>query len=311
MTSSDFFFLSLRPGLRVLSKDHLVGCSRVWETPLTLVSPLLCRIWSNVFSDGPGELGQNSVNHFDDAIELLDDLNDHYTSKAHQQERRYLVQRIQVVCAAHSVRATILSGDVHLAAVGRFFTTQRGTTLPAEEDFPFMNNIISSAIVNQPPPPVVAKVITQSDRSRNLDARTEEILFKLFRPDPIDFRKDPEGSSVVMPRRNYTVLTENSPNNAGRDEGIDKISFRQFFARRGHRPLHFGEANAGRRHHAASDQHGKGNDGSLDICIHVEADYQSHQGQTLAYGFSIPVLQYAGPAIAEPTWPESMSDIIE
>lgn len=255
--------------------------------------------------------GENSINHFDDAIELLDDLNDHYTSKAHQQERCYLVQQIQAVCAAHSVRATILSGDVHLAAVGRFFTKQRGATLPVEEDFRFMNNIISSAIVNQPPPPVVANVITQSDKSRNLDTYTEEILFKLFRANPSDCRKDPEGTSVAMPRRNYTVITENSPNNAGRNEGIDKISFGQFFARRGHRPLHFGEANAGPQHHAASDQHGKGNDGSLDICIHVEADHQSHRGQTVAYGFSIPALQYTGPVIAEPTWPESSTDIIE
>ncbi|KAF5860056.1 hypothetical protein ETB97_002082 [Aspergillus alliaceus] len=247
-------------------------------------------------------IGKNAVNKFDGSIELLDDLNDHYTSHAHQNERRYLIERIQSMCAAHSVRATILSGDVHLAAVGRFFTSHGGHKPDIEEDFRFINNIISSAIVNAPPPEAMAKLIAQSDKLRLLNPDTEEVLFQLFRPDPTN--KRPEGTTVAIPRRNYSIITENSPNNEGRYEGISKLSLRQFFARRGRRPLHFGEANAGKKHQAASEEHGKGNDGSLDVCICVEVDHQYRDGQTEAYGFSIPALKYHGPAIPEPIWPE-------
>ena len=251
--------------------------------------------------------GKNAINPFDNAIELRDDLNDHYTSNAHQNERRYLIERIQRVCAAHSVRATILSGDVHLAAVGRFFTTHKGDIPPIEEDFRFINNIISSAIVNQPPPDTMAKLIARSDRIRHLNAETEECLFKLFRSDSTTSAKKPEGTTIAMPRRNFSIITENSPNSQGRDEGLSKLSWRQFFAKHGNRPLHFGEANAGTKHIAASDKHGKGNDGSLDVCICVEVDHQHHDGQTAGYGFTIPALEYRGPAVSEPVWPEKTS----
>ncbi|KAL6232231.1 hypothetical protein BDW75DRAFT_24492 [Aspergillus navahoensis] len=161
-------------------------------------------------------VGRAAMNKFDGAIELLDDLNDHYTSAVHQDERRYIIERIQSVCAMHSVRATILSGDVHLAAVGRFFTTHKCDIPPIEEDFRFMNNIISSAIVNQPPPLAMAQLIAQADKIRNINAETEEILFKLFRSDSNSDpgssssskseKKQEGGTTVAMPRRNYTIF---------------------------------------------------------------------------------------------------------
>ncbi|KAF7161918.1 hypothetical protein CNMCM5623_007333 [Aspergillus felis] len=212
-------------------------------------------------------IGENAINRFDGAIELLDDLNDHYTSTSHQDERRYLIERFQSICAAHSVRATILSGDVHLAAVGRFFTKHKGHIPEIEADFRFMTNIISSAIVNQPPPEAVAKLISHADKIRELNAETEETLFRIFREDSRDSKREPKGTAVAMPRRNFTIITENSPNNRGRDTHGFKLSLRQFLAKHGHRPLHLAEANAGIRHIAASEQHGKGNDGSLDCLI--------------------------------------------
>ncbi|GIC87268.1 uncharacterized protein Aud_003652 [Aspergillus udagawae] len=239
-------------------------------------------------------IAENAINRFDGAIEILDDLNDHYTSKSHQDERRYLIERIQSICATHSVRATILSGDVHLAAVGRFFTKHKGHIPEIEADFRFMTNIISSAIVNQPPPEAVAKLISQADKIRELNAETEETFFRIFRED--SSKRGPKGTAVAMPRRNFTIITENSPNNRGRDTHGFKLSLRQFLAKHGHRPLHLAEANAGRRHIAASEQHGKGNDGSLDVCICVEIDHRDTWGKTEGYGFTIPVLDYHGPA---------------
>lgn len=41
----------------------------------------------------------------------------------HKRERNALIERLQNFAAEKHVRITILSGDVHLAAVGRFYTT--------------------------------------------------------------------------------------------------------------------------------------------------------------------------------------------
>ncbi|KAK4987076.1 hypothetical protein LTR66_007692, partial [Elasticomyces elasticus] len=56
-------------------------------------------------------------NHFDGSVDLLDDLDDHYTARQHKKERRDLVQRLQNLAREHSVRVSILGGDVHLAAL--------------------------------------------------------------------------------------------------------------------------------------------------------------------------------------------------
>jgi hypothetical protein len=92
-------------------------------------------------------------NHFDGSVDLLDDLDDHYTAGTHKKERRMLVQRFQDLGQEFNVRITILSGDVHLAALGRFYSHPK-LNIPAEQDHRYMVNVVSSAIVNKPPPPV-------------------------------------------------------------------------------------------------------------------------------------------------------------
>lgn len=61
-------------------------------------------------------------NHFDGNVDLLDDLDDHYTAHQHKKERKELIHRLQELAKKHSVRVTILGGDVHLAAMGRFYS---------------------------------------------------------------------------------------------------------------------------------------------------------------------------------------------
>jgi len=48
------------------------------------------------------------VNHFDGGVELLDDLDDHWTAKSHKSERNWLVKKLQEFAHEHSVRVTIL-----------------------------------------------------------------------------------------------------------------------------------------------------------------------------------------------------------
>ena len=106
-----------------------------------------------------GALG-GFVNKFDGGVEILDDLDDHWTAKHHKGERNWLIQELQEFAADNSVRVTILSGDVHLGAVGQFFSN-KALGLPKDMDHRYMPNVISSAIVNGPPASFVADALNK------------------------------------------------------------------------------------------------------------------------------------------------------
>jgi hypothetical protein len=54
-----------------------------------------------------GMLG-NFVDKFDGGVEVLDDLDDHWTAKNHKDERRIIVEDLQDLAADKSIRVTIL-----------------------------------------------------------------------------------------------------------------------------------------------------------------------------------------------------------
>ncbi|KAF2866416.1 hypothetical protein BDV95DRAFT_672022 [Massariosphaeria phaeospora] len=122
-------------------------------------------------------------NKFDGNIDLLDDLDDHYTARQHKKERRELLHMLQKLSQQHSVRVTILGGDVHLGAIGRFYSNPK-LALPAERDFRYMPNIISSAITNKPPPQAVANLLARRNKIHHLDHDTDETLLEIFDRDP-------------------------------------------------------------------------------------------------------------------------------
>lgn len=57
-----------------------------------------------------GRLGMmgNLLNRFDGGVEILDDLDDHWTAKIHKQERSWFIQELQALAVEKSVRITIL-----------------------------------------------------------------------------------------------------------------------------------------------------------------------------------------------------------
>jgi hypothetical protein len=233
-------------------------------------------------------------------VDLLDDLDDHYTARTHKKERFYLVQQLQKLASEFSVRITILGGDVHLAAVGRFYSNPK-LDIPIDNDHRYMANIISSAIVNKPPPPVVANLIARRNKIHHLDHETDETLMKFFDKDPGNTAKTSSSNHVTMPSRNWAMITENyAPSGAGlngqanghaTNGSADELPK----AKDGHSWLHKGEKDAGTKHKAAdSEQHGKANDGGLDVCIRVEKDQHDREGRTQGYGMSIPKLVYDG-----------------
>jgi hypothetical protein len=103
------------------------------------------------------------VNKFDQASELLDDLNDHWCANVHKKERNWLVLEVQKLALELHARITFLSGDVHLAAVGCLFTRVKKTGKPIDpaQDHRYMLNVITSAIVNTPPPGGAARMVAQ------------------------------------------------------------------------------------------------------------------------------------------------------
>jgi hypothetical protein len=122
-------------------------------------------------------------NQFDGKVDLLDDLDDHYTARQHKTERRELIHMLQNFSKKHSARVTILGGDVHLAAVGRFYSNPK-LQIPAEHDWRYIPNVISSAITNKPPPAAVANLLAKRNKIHHLDHDTDETLLELFDRDP-------------------------------------------------------------------------------------------------------------------------------
>lgn len=239
-------------------------------------------------------LGGGVFNHFDGSVDLLDDLDDHYTARTHKKERNALVHRLQGICAEFSVRLTILGGDVHLAALGRFYSNPN-LHIPVEKDHRYIVNVISSAIVNKPPPAAIANLLASRNKIHHLDADTDETLMSLFDKDPGNSSKTRSSNHVTMPSRNYAMLTENSPNNPRSAEEAAEADSpeNKFDGKSGHQFLSKGESGAGTKHKAADfERHGKDNDGGLDVCIRVEIDQHDKEGKTEPYGLTIPALDY-------------------
>ena len=55
-----------------------------------------------------GLLGKGLLNHLDGGVEILDDLDDHWTAKHHKDERHFLIEELQALAAEKSVRITFL-----------------------------------------------------------------------------------------------------------------------------------------------------------------------------------------------------------
>ncbi|PVH95683.1 hypothetical protein DM02DRAFT_141619 [Periconia macrospinosa] len=170
-------------------------------------------------------------NQFDGKADLLDDLDDHYTAHQHKGERRELIHQLQKFSQQHSVRVTILGGDVHLGAVGRFYSNPK-LGIPAEKDHRYMPNVISSAITNKPPPQAVANLLAKRNKIHHLDHDTDETLLEIFNRDPSTNgkvngaangtangaangsaevevkKKTSDANHATMPSRNYAIICE-------------------------------------------------------------------------------------------------------
>ncbi|KAJ5637384.1 Alkaline phosphatase D-like protein [Penicillium lividum] len=234
-------------------------------------------------------------NEFDGQVDLLDDLDDHYTARQHKRERRMLVERLQELARANSVRVTILGGDVHLAAIGRFYSHPK-LNLAGENDHRYIVNVISSAITNKPPPKAVANLLARRNKIHHLGRTCDETLMPMFDKQPGGLEKSATWNKVTMPSRNFACLTEVvAPAANGTSVEIQSAKLAHL-PKDGHSPLHKGEVDAGTTHISADGFTCSDMYGGLDVAIRVEIDPHDRQGTTEGYGFSIPPLT----ATAEP-----------
>lgn len=247
-------------------------------------------------------------NKFDGGVDLVDDLDDHYTAHQHKKERKDLILRIQSVAKQNSVRVTILGGDVHLSAFGRFYSNPK-LNIPAEKDFRYIPNIVSSAITNKPPPAAVANLLAKRNKIHHLDHETDETLMELFDKQPGEGEPDvkPKGgptNHATMPSRNYAIICESHSHLSGaHTNGVltdgatsgppfnsEDTIFK--FPDNPRRPLHKGEEGAGSDHPAAQGVKKTGLAGlyGLDVALRVEKNPADTDGHTHGYGLSIPAL---------------------
>ncbi|KAF2010114.1 hypothetical protein BU24DRAFT_400809 [Aaosphaeria arxii CBS 175.79] len=150
--------------------------------------------------------GGSLFNQFDGNVDLLDDLDDHYTAHQHKHERRDLIHMLQNTAKKNNVRVTILGGDVHLAAIGRFYSNPK-LAIPAEHDFRYMPNVVSSAITNKPPPQAVANLLAKRNKIHHLDHDTDETLLEIFDRDPNSNGKITNGTTPTNGVTNGNTTT--------------------------------------------------------------------------------------------------------
>ncbi len=99
------------------------------------------------------------------------------------------------------------SGDVHLGAIGQFYTNPK-LKVPKDRDHRYMPNVISSAIVNAPPPDRLADILNRRNKVHHLDAETDEDMIPIFTHD-VDGKL--RNNKRLLNRRNWCSIRVYDP----------------------------------------------------------------------------------------------------
>lgn len=242
-----------------------------------------------------GIMAKGMVNQFDGAVEVLDDLNDHWCSANHKRERNKLVKSLMEFGAKNGVRITILSGDVHLCCFGRMKTKfhhhphghllsvdekieqNKDVTENPEYDPRLMFNVTSSAIINAPPPDAMAGLLNKRSGIHHYDRYTDEDIVPLFTYNPDGSARE---NHQFLNKRNWSdlVLVKQSPL-YHKKVGGSKFPSSLF--------------DHDKADHKVSDRYVKYPilNESLVATLHVEAGSNDPESTTASYEVMIPDLQ--------------------
>ncbi|KAJ5380114.1 uncharacterized protein N7496_002542 [Penicillium cataractarum] len=144
------------------------------------------------------------VNRSGGNVEVFDD---HWAGKHLKAERTWLVEDLQDLAAEKSVRVTILSGDVHLAAIGQFYSNSK-LDIAKDRDYRYMPNVISSAIANVPETEIISDMLNKRNTVHHMDSNTDEDVIPIFTQD-VDGK--PRNNKRLLPRRNWCSIREYRP----------------------------------------------------------------------------------------------------
>ncbi|CAI7571375.1 unnamed protein product [Penicillium glandicola] len=144
------------------------------------------------------------VNRSGGNVEVFDD---HWAGKHLKSERTWLVEDLQDLAAEKSVRITILSGDVHLAAIGQFYSNPK-LDIPKDQDYRYMPNVISSAIADIPETDLIADMLNKRNTVHHMDSNTDEDVIPIFAQ---DVNGKPRNNKRLLPRRNWCSIREYKP----------------------------------------------------------------------------------------------------
>ncbi|KAK3329601.1 hypothetical protein B0H66DRAFT_526984 [Apodospora peruviana] len=187
----------------------LLGVPIAYPRLVWLENILTSRLMDPIKALGKVGLLGGFLNRFDGGVEVLDDLDDHWTAKNHKHERSIVIEDLQDLAAGKSIRVSILSGDVHLAAIGQFFSNQK-LGVPKHKDFRYIPNVISSAIVNTPPPDLMADILNKRNKVHHFDKETDENMIPIF-GHGVDGK--PRNNKCLLPHRNWCSIREYVPGN--------------------------------------------------------------------------------------------------
>lgn len=97
-------------------------------------------------------------------------------------ERKQFIRRLQSFAKDKSVRVSFLGGDVHCCAAGKLFS--KNLRDEEESDPNFMVQLVSSAIVNIPPPSILLSYLNQSSGVIPFEGNVQEEMYDLFHFSP-------------------------------------------------------------------------------------------------------------------------------
>ncbi|KAG5952638.1 hypothetical protein E4U53_000332 [Claviceps sorghi] len=190
--------------------EHLLvvmGVPIAYPRLVWLESILTSRLMNPVKALGRTGLLGKALNNIDGGVEVLDDLNDHWTAKNHKQERSIVIEDLQDLAIDKSLRVTVLSGDVHLAAIGQFYSKPK-LGVAKHKDPRYMVNVISSAIANAPPSNMLADVLNKRNKVHHFDSKTDESMVPLFQH---GVEGKPRNNKHLLPHRNWCSIRTWSP----------------------------------------------------------------------------------------------------
>lgn len=133
--------------------------------------------------------------------ELEDDLRDHWNGRGHQGERLRLIHRLLDFAERRATRVTIVSGDVHVAALGQIESSRFGPARSSQTIY----QLIASGIVHPPAPGIVVYAMEQLFQAGGQIDRGIELSMQ---PLPGSRRR-------MLPARNWLSLEPDPP--GGRD----------------------------------------------------------------------------------------------